>query len=129
MVLVKSEEELEQAIGSGAQIINRIEAPTFYVTSMHLTFDPNDCTVTFQKAHPVLVSSGNDRIAAAALEPVVLVSMSPGAAKDLTLLLSDRIKQYEEEWGMIETEFTRSRIAKEATRRRRPPRSPKRKNG
>lgn len=92
--------------------VRRIDAPAYFATSIRAAWTSNNCTITFSRGHPVELGSVGQPVYAEQAEPVAVVSMSPGTAKDLFTLLRDSIEPFESDWGEIETDFTRKRKQK-----------------
>lgn len=110
---ITAQEQLTEALAKGEAKVHPVEAPIFYATSVRIGFDSNDIAFTFQRRRPVqFLIDGSTTVDAAQLEAVAIVSMSPQTAKDILVLLEGQVSKYEDEWGTIETEFTRSRMKK-----------------
>jgi hypothetical protein len=105
----KSQEDVNKIIAEGVQP-HLIQAPTFYVSSIVLHADPNNVSLLFSKHVPVEIPLGNnEKIPAGTQMPVVILDMSLGTAKDLSLLINDQLEKIESEWGPIVTPFTQRR--------------------
>ncbi len=48
----------------------------------------------------------------AMLQPVATVTLAPGAAKDLSLVLADQVKKHEAKFGVISTPFSQKMTSK-----------------
>lgn len=90
--------------------VSKLNAPHYYASAIQIAFAGNDCTLIFSRPHPGTVTSGPDTgQSVIGEEPQCVLSLSVSSMKDLALLLDDTIKQYESEWGSIQTPFTRER--------------------
>lgn len=108
MKAARTQSDLEEMIREGGEV-RRVDAPSHFATTIRAAWTSNNCTITFSRGHPVEVGSIGEPVYAELAEPVAVISMSPGTAKDLFTLLRDSIDKFEAEWGAIETEFTRKR--------------------
>jgi hypothetical protein len=59
-------------------------------------------------------------------QPIAVVSISPGTAKDLHILLGEAVARHEESFGPITTPFTARREAERSSHRQRGSAAPKR---
>ena len=109
----KNQDELNALLASNPQIVP-VNAPLLYASSLQLTATPTGFTLTFAQPRPVNIGAGNQPLSAAILEPVVVLQMSPGTVKDISVLLTAQMAMYEATWGKLETEFTRKQAAEEA---------------
>ena len=101
-----TEESILKAIAAGQ--LKRVDAPSFAASSVTIAATTNDWILTFQQAHPAVVSTQPGVIASIAImEPTVVLHLGPGTAKDLSLLLSREIVKYEKTNGPVETDYTR----------------------
>lgn len=109
---VASLEDLEAALSAGAKV-EPVEAPTFFASGIRVGVSPTECNLTFQRGRPAQVVRDGQVIAdVGTMENVAVIQMSVGGLKDLTLLLQQQIAKYEDDWGPIETEFSRARDKK-----------------
>ena len=88
-----------------------ITAPEYFSSSFQISRNSNQVTIVFRHYRPLLHKSRID-IGAALQEPIAVVVLSPQSAKDLALLLSRQVEEYEEEWGNLNTEFTKTQAKK-----------------
>jgi len=79
-----------------------IQAPKFYGSSWHVNVTSNEFSIMLGRPHFVL-----GEVESAPGEPVAILQMSPQAAKDLLVLLGSTMAAWEEEWGIVTTEYTR----------------------
>jgi hypothetical protein len=84
-------------------------APSFYASGAQLASVGNDVIVSFTR--PVMGHVLDDGVATAVAEikSVVEINMSIKTIKDLSIILSESVGQYETQFGEIQTDFTRSR--------------------
>jgi hypothetical protein len=90
------------ALPEGAQILT----PTRFDLSGFQVLEVGNETIvigTQIKAGLILGAEG----AAIQSVPVIQISMSHQTLKDLSVVLSERVANYEKNWGVIETPFTR----------------------
>ncbi|KAA0689872.1 hypothetical protein DTW90_30750 [Neorhizobium sp. P12A] len=88
--------------------VERINAPAFYGSTIQAVWAGNDLTLVFAKPHPVINKKAEspDQQFGAVLETQAIISLSPQTAKDLFLLLQGTVKRYEDQFGVISTEYT-----------------------
>jgi hypothetical protein len=109
--MADTQEDLEKALAGGAKPMT-LAVPTFYVSTINASLGSNEGTLTFSVTKPVIVQAGpNTTIQALTQEPVVVIQMSPETAKDLAILLTERVAVHEKAWGEISTEFTKLRAS------------------
>lgn len=102
-------DELSQAAES--KKLTPIQAPALSATNFKLVGTGTDFVLILERVVPMYDSRGNtDDIAM--LQPVATVTLSPGAAKDLSLLLADQVARHEADFGVISTPFTKKRASK-----------------
>jgi hypothetical protein len=92
--------------------VQRVEAPSFYASTIQVTLAGNDCIIVFTRPHPAVKPDGG-HASVAISEPVAIINLSMASVKDLSVLLAGLIKNYEAENGAIETPFTKRRKAQE----------------
>jgi hypothetical protein len=85
-----------------------VNAPKFYGSTLHINITSNECSILFGRPHFTIGGDGDD----ARAEAVCIVQMSPQTMKDLVVLMERNVKRYEEEWGVIETQYTRDTAKK-----------------
>jgi hypothetical protein len=95
--------------GVGAQKVVPLPAtvPIVHASSISAYLAGNDFTLIFARMRPVMVEGIEDGAAAAMGEPVVVLQLSPGTLKDLSLACADQIAQYEKQFGVVQTEYTK----------------------
>ena len=86
-----------------------IPAPHFWASQVTLQVASADATFVFQQVTPVLNRASQAVAQFAVAKPVAVLTMSVASAKDLSLVLSDLILNYEKDWGTVETAFMRRR--------------------
>lgn len=87
------------------------DAPVFYVSTSQVFLAGNDFTLILGRSRPVQVEAAGPNTVAVKGEAVAVIQCSPGTAKDVLLALQDQIGKYEQKFGKIETEFTRTLAA------------------
>jgi hypothetical protein len=92
--------------------VKQLNVPEFYGQTVQLFVSITDITIVFARPMP---SDVPGQPPGGVLVPSVTVHMSPGAAKDLQLVLSRNLASLEKEWGTIETVYTRRIAAEDAT--------------
>jgi hypothetical protein len=83
-----------------------IEAPTYFASSLQVIRAGNDFTLLFQRPRPATLPDGSPAPIAIA-EPVALLQVSAATLKDISVLLQRMVAQVEQDYGPIETDFTR----------------------
>jgi hypothetical protein len=85
-----------------------IQAPHVLANQAVVQSAGSDFIIVFQQAIPV--STVSLAVAPYAVaKSTAVVFMSPGTAKDLSLVLADAVRQWEADWGTIETPYIRHR--------------------
>jgi hypothetical protein len=87
-----------------------IEMLPVYASNIQVQGTGNDFTLLFRRARPAtsvkaLAEGGQPDMAI--LELVSAVTLSPGAAKDLSILLRGLVEAHEKEYGAVSTPFTK----------------------
>jgi hypothetical protein len=97
--------------------VKRVDAPFFYVGAITLMTTGNDFTLVLSRARPIENSDGTVNTQAVTSDPVAVISVTPQTLKDLFLVLTDVIPQYEAQFGELKTLFMmrRAEAAKTAT--------------
>lgn len=83
-----------------------IEAPTYFASALQVIRAGNDFTLLFQRPRPATLPDGSPAPIAIA-EPVALLQVSSATLKDISVLLQHMVAQLEQDYGPIETDFTR----------------------
>jgi hypothetical protein len=99
--------EVEELVGGPPQNLKKIDTPLYYASGVMFLATGNDFTLIFSRARPLLNADGSVNPAAAVSEPVAVVSVTPQTAKDLLLLLQANLPVWEEDFGEIQTVFSR----------------------
>jgi hypothetical protein len=98
-----------EAVPEGAQILTpeRFDLSGFQVLEVG-----NETVIIGTQIKAGLISG----VEGAAIQsvPVIQLSMSHQTLKDLSLVLSERVSNYEKVWGVIETPFTRKSQAEKS---------------
>jgi hypothetical protein len=98
-----------EKISELAQIAIRMTAPTFYASNVFIQWAGNDGVLIFGRAQPATLPPLGELAPFALPEHVALIHMSSSTLKDLSVLLSLQMAEYEKKLGrVIETDFTRS---------------------
>lgn len=108
--LALTDEEFQAQLESGKGSYTPVDAPNFYITAINIAPSSNSFSLLLSKLRPVVVEIAGQQAQAGRLDPVAVVDMSPGTAKDLLILLKNSIATHEAEFGEIVTEYSR-RIA------------------
>jgi hypothetical protein len=83
-----------------------LQAPTFYASAFRILGSGNDFLIIMDRATPLQGQEGSGFMV---LQPAAMVAVSPGALKDLSIILADQIENHEKQFGEIVTPFTKSR--------------------
>ena len=86
-----------------------VQAPHFSSSSITIQTTGNEFTLMFTRFMPL--QSPDGAVQNATNQVVAIVSVSPQAAKDISLLLADTVSKHEDEYGILETPYTRLREA------------------
>jgi len=86
-------------------------SPSYYASGVQLASVGNDVVVSFTRPLMGHVWVGDVAMAVAETQPVVEINMSIMTIKDLSIILSEFVSQYESQFGEIETDFTRLKAA------------------
>ena len=86
--------------------LRKIEVPSYFVSNVSVGKVGNDAQLMFLRWVPTVQADGTPA-PVAINEPVVLIQMSLGTLKDLSLLVGGFLQQIEQDIGQIETDFTR----------------------
>jgi hypothetical protein len=97
--------------GGGLEPLNvpRLSAGTFTVQATG-----TEVIMVLQSAVPLIDKQSNAFSGQAVLQPIALVSISPGTAKDLHIVLGQVIENFERDVGPIVTPMTVQQDAKQA---------------
>ncbi|MBS9720051.1 hypothetical protein JYU29_05030 [Tianweitania sp. BSSL-BM11] len=109
--MAENDRNPEQDMPAGA-MIERVNAPFFYASTIQVAVASNDVSMIFARPHPVVMRNAHEEIHGATSEAVAIVAMSIQNIKDLSILLGDLVGKYEDEFGVIQTEYTQARTAK-----------------
>jgi hypothetical protein len=90
-----------------------LEAPRLYASSFQLQGSGNDFNLILQRGSPTQNPDGSIHPAISKLETVAVLTMSPASVKDLHLLLGTQIEHHQQQYGAIETPFTKRRAAQQ----------------
>jgi hypothetical protein len=93
---------------SNPQDIVPLNIPAYYVSVAQVSIAGNDCLLTLSAPRPGFHRPTGTLAQFVVNQPSCLIQLSMRTAKDLYLLLGGMITQYEEVWGKVETEFSRS---------------------
>lgn len=99
---------LDKILSTPGTEVRRLPTPIHHPTSFHYSWDSYEFSLTAAENRPAEARNGNQCLLFSVSEAVTILSMSPAAAKDLSILMSRGIAEYERVWGVIETEFTRA---------------------
>ena len=110
----QTQEELLALLAKNPEIL-QITAPQVYASSVQIMATPNEFTLIFALPRPVIVGATGQGTLAAQAEPSCVLHLSPQTLKDLSMVVSTTLAQYEKDWGVIETEYSR-RLALETTK-------------
>lgn len=108
MEAVVAEEDLSQVVKD--QKLSPVQAPFLTANAVRLMGGGPDVILTLDRIVPMTGQNATTDIAM--LQPVAMLSLSVGVAKDLSLLLADHIKKHEAQFGVIATPYTQQRVAK-----------------
>ena len=84
------------------------QPPTISPSVFNAMWTSNECLIGMLRPSPFMQAQMPDGKLGTMAEPLAILQLSPQSAKDLLRILQDGIAQYEKEWGVIETEYTRS---------------------
>lgn len=96
--------EVVERAGEPAQEASFYNVPAFYGSALQGYFAGNDFILVVSRPQP----GQADRAPAVRAQPVAVLHLSPGTAKDLFLLMKAQIEQHEKTFGAIETDYSRS---------------------
>lgn len=91
--------------------LSPINAPHFIASSMYVSATGNDFALILSQTVPLQPEEGG-RPGFAKIQASAIVTISPQSAKDFAIALSEAVRKYEAEWGVINTPYTR-RLAQE----------------
>ena len=91
-----------------------VDAPLLFATSFQHQTTGNEVTILFQRPRPL--EDGLKMASTAKLEVVAGITMSPQSFKDLSIVMGDILTRHEQEFGVLETAYTRRR-AEEAAKK------------
>lgn len=102
-----SDDKVQAALAAG-EVPTPIVAPHYFATNTSIAFTSNACALTFLRATPANLKVGPDAVVQiGALEPVVILDLSPQSAKDLAIVLMDAVARHEKEYGDLTSDFIR----------------------
>ncbi len=88
--------------------VTHFEAPELFASAVQVTVVANDINVTFSAPRMAFANVDGSPVQASTMIPSSYVTMSAGTAKDLLLSLQIVMEQYEKEYGVVETAFSRT---------------------
>jgi hypothetical protein len=88
-----------------------IDAPLISAGTAAIQSTGNEFLLLFTRARPVIDKRAHAIAQVAINDIVASVSISPHTLKDIALLLSDAVANYEREYGELVTPYTRRRAA------------------
>ena len=89
--------------------VEPLSAPLFQAGTVALQVIGNEFIIIFQRALRAAQSNRRFVPNLGQNEPVAAVSMAPQLIKDLSLILSEAVREYEEEFGEVQTSYTKHR--------------------
>jgi hypothetical protein len=92
-----------------------VEAPHFSASGLQLQSSGTEFVLSLTRMKPLQEKSGNFAQVAKA-EVVAIVSLSPGALKDMLWILAKAMSDHEKENGPVVTPFLRNRMAENGKR-------------
>lgn len=107
------EVELANELGEAVERkkLSPLQAPLLSASSFKLIGTGTDFVLILERVVPMYGADGQiDEIAM--LQPTAAVTLSPGAAKDLGLLLTNHVAKYEEKFGPVNTPYVQNLAAK-----------------
>lgn len=84
-----------------------VEVPTFYASVFRLLGSGNDFNLICQRSVPAQREDGSIEMAVALPQTVAVITISPQSLKDLHLLIGRQLKEQEEDFGPIKTQYTK----------------------
>lgn len=90
-------------------------APSLYASGMQLSMAGNDFMLQFNRHVMGRAMVGGVMIPVAQVSTVAEIILSPLSLKDVSLVLSKAVVDYEQEFGEIETAFTRKRASEKTS--------------
>lgn len=89
--------------------IKALNVQQFFASMFHVALTSTTVTVLCQANAPAIDENGNIVPNVGVAVPVAQINLSPQAAKELSVLLSDMIASYEANYGTIKTDFIQQR--------------------
>lgn len=87
-----------------------IDAPYFNTSTVEVAATNTDFVFSFSRIHPAhLIQPDGARVSAGVNQPTAILVMSPQAAKELLVVLSDVMAKHEKDNGEIITDFVKAR--------------------
>lgn len=83
------------------------EVPTFYASVFRILGSGNDFNLVCQRSVPAQREDGSIEMAVALSQTVAVITISPQSLKDLHLLIGRQLKEQEEDFGPIKTQYTK----------------------
>lgn len=97
----------------GAQVVDIPMEPK-HVSSIEASIIGNDVGLILSSFRNAYAMTGGERTTLARTEPVAMLVMSPGTAKDLMYVMMGLVEQLERDHGPISTSYTKSRETSQA---------------
>ncbi len=87
-----------------------LNAPNYFASSFRLASTGTEILLVIDRAVPMVDGQGVMPVdAVLMMQTVATISLSPGSAKDLSLVLTDTVSKHEEQFGEIVTPFSSSK--------------------
>ncbi|MGD1035749.1 MAG: hypothetical protein ABR878_00840 [Roseiarcus sp.] len=91
-----------------AQTATRITAPTFHASAINIMWAGNDGIIVFSRPQPATLPPLGEFAPFALNEITAVIHLSAATLKDLSILLSTNVAEYEKRTGVtIQTDYTR----------------------
>jgi hypothetical protein len=84
------------------------QAPSIYCSGLQAALVGNDAFLTLLAPLPVIRKSTGQPAEVAVLHPVGVINLSLRTLKDMHEVIGSVISAFEQEWGTIQTDYTRS---------------------
>ena len=91
---------------SGEDSVEPLNVPHLAAGTFMIQSTGTEILLILQSARPLVDKSTGEMSGRTVKQPVAVVSISPGTAKDLHLLLGEAVAKHEESFGPITTPFT-----------------------
>ncbi|AVA20692.1 hypothetical protein [Rhizobium sp. NXC24] len=104
-----ADEKIGASAAVNTDLSERIQAPLLYASTFHAYWSSTEFNVilsvnSLARSQPTNENPSGFR---AGIQPAAILAMSPQSAKDLSLLLQDGVRKYEDMYGPLETDFAR----------------------